>query len=353
MKKNKLRYSLILIAGLKALAFSSDTDTRLSILEAQIAEVSTRTIHGNYGGKTASASPQFLGQNWFFTAGLLWWHASEGGMDYAQLFYGNLGVSSSNSVYNRKLDFKQNLGFRTGIGTTFNHDKWDLYLNFTWFKAENSAASSLHSGRSLTPLAMPSPSSASQVKIHWDLAFYTLDLNLGRHYFVSSKLALHPYVGLKGASIPQHIRTKGKIFAPDSGSLKVKQKNEFWGAGPNLGLEGKWFLAYGVNLFAAGGASLLWGDFDIQHRVRRPLPSESFNLDIHEVVPVAQMQIGIGYETNFHHNIYHISIKACYETQYFWNQNQLPYFSSIPSRFQRYSEDLSLQGLTVNARFDF
>lgn len=351
MKKNRIFYSLVFVSALRALAYGTDMDTRVSLLETRIAEVSTRTVQGNYGAKTASAAPQFLGENWFFTADMLWWHASEGGMDYAQLFKGNPGITSSDSVHNRKLHFKQNFGFRTGIGTTFNHDKWDLYLNFTWFQAENSAASSLHGGTFLTPLAVPPPSPASQVKIHSKLGFYTLDLNLGRPYFLSSMLAIHPFVGVKGASIPQHIHTKGKTL--DSKTFRVKQKNSFLGVGPNFGIEGKWFLDYGIHLFASGGASLLWGDFDVHHRVESPHPSKSFNLDIHEVVPAAQMQLGLGYETNFHRDIYRISVKVCYETQYFWNQNQLPYFSSIPNRFQRYSEDLSLHGLTVNARFDF
>jgi hypothetical protein len=69
---------------------------------------------------------------------------------------------------------------------------------------------------------------------------------------------------------------------------------------------------------------------------------------------MAQLQLGIGYETNIYHDKYRIEISARYENQYWWNQNQLPYFAYFePERFQRYAEDLSFQGLTVDARFDF
>jgi hypothetical protein len=69
---------------------------------------------------------------------------------------------------------------------------------------------------------------------------------------------------------------------------------------------------------------------------------------------MTQMQIGMGYETNIHHNQYRISVNARYEHQYWWQQNQMPYFPLASTyKFRRFSDDLSLQGLTVDVRFDF
>jgi hypothetical protein len=326
-------------------------NTRVSILETQMNEVSTRTVHGNYSAKTATASPPILGENWFFTGNMLWWHVDEGGTDYAQLFYCQSGVSKTDEVQNRRLTFKWDLGFRAGIGKTFDHDKWDLSLNFTWFRAKNSATSSLHKGHFLTPLLPP------DAKIDWDIYFYTLDLNLGRHYFVSPNLAFHPYLGLKSAWISQHVKTSNNLFFPWIGPLKTKQKNGFFGLGPQLGIEGKWFLDYGFHLFTSGGGSLLWGDFDLIYKEKNtPLNPHlcKLDFDIYEVVPMAQFQIGIGYETNIYRDTYRIQISALYENQYWWNQNPLPRFPGFaPQRFNRYSEDLSLQGLTVDVQFDF
>ncbi len=332
-------------------------NARVSVLEAQMSEVCMHSVHGNYGARTASASPPILGENWFFNGEMLWWHVDEGGTDYAQLFYGHPGATPTDPAYNRRLKFKWDFGFRAGIGTTFNHDKWDLFLNFTWFRTKNSAATSLHGGMFIAPL-IPAPLlNASQAKVHWNIHFYTLDLDLGRNYFISPRVAFHPYVGLKTAWISQHVRTSSQVFFPIAESLKTKDRNGFWGIGPQLGVEGKWFLDYGFNLFASGGGSILWGDFDITHKEVSPAlltRREKINLDVHDVAPMAQFQIGIGYETNVYHNTYRIEISARYENQYWWSQNQMPYFAAfLPERFQRYSEDLSLQGLTVDARFDF
>ncbi len=348
---------LLLLPGALAHSDERDVNQRVSHLEAQMLQVSTRTVHGNVGAKTASASPPIHGENWFFNAEALFWHASEGGTDYAQIFQHTPSTSSSNSIHNRRLKFKWDWGFRAGLGTTFHHDQWDLFLNFTWFRADNSAATSLHGGKFISPLAFIPPLSASQVKIHWSLKFYTLDLNLGRFYFISPALALHPYAGLKTAWIPQHIRSSCIIFAPATGELRAKQKNDFWGIGPQIGLDGKWFLDYGFHLFASGGGSLLWGDFDIHQKTTSPTLAAQrnhFRLDTEKVVPMAQFQLGLGFETNLYHNAYRLEISARYETQYWWNQNQLPYFSAFSDkRFQRYSEDLALYGLTVDVRFDF
>jgi hypothetical protein len=339
-------------------ATAADVESRVSILEAQMSEASTRTVHGNYGAKTASASPQILGENWFFTGDMLWWHVDEGGTDYAQVYDNLPGSTPSTPVENRKLNFKWDYGFRAGIGTTFNHDKWDLYLNFTWFRTDNSSATSLHEdGLFIVPLALQTPVEASQAKLHWNIHFYDLALNLGRNFFVSPRLALHPFAGVLTAWISQTKRSSSEIFSPTNDTVTTKDRNDFWGIGPDVGIEGKWFLVSGLNLFGSAGGAVLWGDFDIRHKVfSEKLDSNQFNLnfDTHQVVPMAQLQIGIGYETNIHHDQYHIAVNARYEYQYWWQQNQMPFTNFSPlMRYQRYAEDLSLQGITVDVRFDF
>jgi hypothetical protein len=344
----KIQYALLLATSPLV---AKDLSSQVSALEAKMNEVSTRTSHNNIGAKTASASPQIIGENWVFSGDLLWWHVSEGGTDYAQLFKGD------SLVENRELTFKWNYGFRAAIGKTFLHDKWDLSLNFTWFRADNSSASSLHGGEFLSPLFLTPPLQASQVKIHWSLQFYDFDLNLGRHYFVSSKLAFHPFLGLKTAFIDQHIHSSASVFAPEPAHFHAKDKNDFWGIGPSIGTSGKWFLDYGFHLFGSIAGAVLWGDFDVHHReVNETLDllRASFNLDTHQISPMTQMQLGIGYETNLYHNRYHIAVCCSYESQYWWDQNQLPAFDNFTQkRLHRYSEDLNFQGLTVDVRFDF
>lgn len=346
----------------------SDLDSRISILEAQMNEISTQTAHGNFGAKLPSASPQILGENWFFTADLLWWHVNEGGNDYAIRYKGDV-LDDEHKGLNRKLKFKWDYGFRAGIGKTFQHDRWDLYLNFTWFQAKNSAACSLRNGTDVIALIgspVAEDNTGTQAKIHWGIHFYTLDLNLGRNYFISPKVAFHPFAGIKAAWIDQSQRASSKVniaIPAEVTHIQTKGKNRFWGVGPDLGLESKWFIGNGFNLFGSMAGALLWSDFHVRQKQTNSLDAVglttnslpySGHFDLHTVTAMTQMQIGVGYETNLYHNQYHLAINARYEQQYFWGQNQMPYFPSDTNyKYKRLSEDLSLQGLTVDVRFDF
>jgi len=361
MKKDIALSALLLMAS-SGTAFAG-IDSRVSVLEAQMNEISTRTAHGNIGAKTASASPQILGENWYFTGDMLWWHADEGGTDYAQVAKNGILSAPSSPVKNHKLTFDWDFGFKAGIGKIFAHDKWDLFLNFTWFRTKNSAKTSLEdiplgSQGAITPLLVAGgPIGASHVKAHWKIRYYVLDLDLGRDFFISPKLSVHPYVGLKTAWIDQRARSVSDVFFPSAMTLKSKDRNNFWGIGPSLGFDGKWFLDYGFYFLSSIGGAILWGDFDVHHRESRSAFSHirnNYHLDIHQISPMAQVQLGIGYETNLYHNSYHIAVNVSYENQYWWNQNQIPKFTAFTiERYHRYAEDLSLQGITVDVRFDF
>ncbi|MBS0603839.1 MAG: hypothetical protein JSS60_02245 [Verrucomicrobia bacterium] len=357
--KKEFALSTVVLMTLPAMAaWAVEPDSRVTVLESQMNEISMRTAHGNIGAKTASASPQIQGEYWYFTGDMLWWHADEGGMDYAELWENTPTRAPAVAVDNRRLNFKWDYGFRAGIGKIFAHDKWDLQLNFTWFRAENSSASSLHGQSFLVPLFIaPNFFNASQVKAHWNLHFYTLDLTLGRNFFVSPKLSFHPYAGVKTAWIDQSARSSAKIFSPAASRLKSKDRNDFWGIGPSAGFEGRWFLDYGLHLIGSAGGAILWGDFDVRHKEKNVSTGgviNDFDLDLHQVSPMVQTQIGIGYETNLYHNSYHLCVNVLYENQYWWGQNQMPNFSSfLFERFRRFNEDLSLQGITVDVRFDF
>lgn len=273
------------------------------------------------------------------------------GTDIAQSFQGIPGSVPENTVRNHRLAFEWDLGFRCGIGTVFESNKWDLSADFTWFRTHHSKTATSAGGQFLIPLNAIPPLFASFVKTDWKIHFYTLDLKLGQSYFISPKLSFHPCAGIQSAWISQHIHTKSALIPPFAGQLNIRGENGFFGIGPLLSMQGKWFIASGLHFLAEGAGSLLWGAFTVR---QGQTGSSHLHLDTHQVVPAAQLKLGIGYETNIYHNKYRIACSAAFENQYFWNQNQLPRFSFFPfERFERFSEDLSLQGLTVNATFDF
>ena len=196
--------------------------------------------------------------------------------------------------------------------------------------------------------------SFSKADAHWHVDFYDLDLVLGRNYFVSRYLALHPYFGLTSAWIQQHRHVR---FEEPSGDLmKLRSKNNFWGIGPRLGIDSQFYLGRNFSLYGNFSGALLWGDFHVREKESFPLDDlEIYNLrdNLHRMVSTVGFGLGIAYETNFNHDANHFMVKAGYEGQYWWRQNQLPIFNAFALNFTRQSEDMSMQGLTVDFRLDF
>lgn len=326
---------------------------RIAQLESDMNQIRGQTALGNYGAKTASATPQIDGYGLFLTADFLWWKLYEGGTEYA--------LKNENSPFNpnsikgpiKHLNFDWEPGYKVGLGYLFDHDGWDLYLDFTSFKTHaHSSASSDIDG--LFPLMGIETNGFAKAKAHWHVDFYDLNLVLGKSYFVSKYLALRPHFGLTSAWIQQHRHARFKNL-PIS-SLKLRGKNNFWGIGPRLGVDSQFYLGRHFSLYGDIAGALLWGHFHVKEKERDiATGSEIYDLHdhLHRMVATVGFSLGLSFETNFFDDSSHFMIKAGYEGQYWWRQNQWPIFNSFAVDFTRQSEDLNLQGLTVDFRLDF
>lgn len=330
----------------------ADVEARIGRLETDMKKVRGETAYGNYGAKTPSAASQIDGYGLFITADFLWWKLYEGGTDY--VFVDKKAPAVTPNIGPMKhFNFEWQPGFKVGVGYLFEHDGWDAYADFTYFKTEAS-----HSFESdvlrFYPLFGQESFPLFDLHAHWHVDFYDINLVLGRNFFVSKYLSLRPFFGLATAWIDQHRRFSGhRIF---DNLIVLKGKNDFWGIGPRLGLDAQFFFCENFSLFGNFFGDLLWGDFHVKEfEDNKTSDFEFYNLryNLHRMVPAIGFGLGAAYETNLNGDRYHFMIKAGYENQYWWRQNQLPIFDSLSTAFERWSEDLSLQGLTVEFRLDF
>jgi hypothetical protein len=344
---------LLPLAAIVAQGYCAESiDDRVSKLETDMKIVRTGTAFGNYGAKTASANPQNDGYGFFITGDFLWWKLYEGGDEYAIE-----RRTPSKSAINGKvetLNFKWEPGFKVGAGYDMEHDGWDIFFNFTYYTTR--ADTTKHTGEKddlITILGL-SDTLASEAKARWHVHFYDLDATIGRNFFVSKSLALHPSVGITSAWISQKSHVD---YTLPSSHLIAKSRNDFWGIGPRLGLNTRFYLGKNFSVYGDAAAALLWGDFTIKETEFEAVPFIAFDStkgkDLHRIAPTLGFCLGLAYETNFYQDRYHILIKLGYETQYWWRQNQLPHPYVFSFSYDRYSEDLSLLGLTLDVRFDF
>jgi len=292
----------------------------------------------------------------YATGEWLFWKTRQGGMEYAVARSSNTPGVFTDAV-TQKIEFDWESGFRAGLGVHLPQDGWDLFVDYTRFCADHTA----QAGGSLFPLLafqgqFPA-ADVSHAEAHWKISFQTLDLEIGRAYFLSKTLSLRPHIGLKGAWIDQdaHVHYSGGAIAAGQ-VYHLKFDNDFKGGGVRLGVDSNWLFGGGFSLFGNLSTALLAGFFDLEQTQVQIADTKVIDLDsdLHQVSPMLQLILGAAWDKNFQKGRYHFGLSAGFESQYWWQQNQLEHFTADTQPiFVRQNDPLSFYGLTLQARFDF
>ena len=261
-----------------------------------------------------------------------------------------------------------------GLGTDFCHDGWDLYAEYTWF---NSTTDKHISGFAVdsTPLGAVSlvdgywnvngdftlgsiAYTSSSAK--WRVNMNVVDLEIGRNFYVSPRLMLRPFYGLKGAWNKQHmnvnfdgVHVSAPVPAPAELATTNKIKN--WGIGVRGGMDASWHFTRSFSLIGDMAFTALWEQFKV---TRYDTMAESgvvgsvvdLKEGLYVVKPIIEWMLGLKWETGLSCDTYHLAISAAWEEQVWFGQNK---FLRIPGSAPTTGDDLTFQGLTVDVRFDF
>lgn len=320
-----------------------------------------------------SARPE-SDNGWYVFADALYWHADVGNTDWSAKLPTDAGNPTQKTGTVHHLDFKWSWGFKVGIGVNMDHDMWDSNLYYTWFHTENSnSIGPTETQQDVVTWVPPGFSQLNSASHNWSIHFSMFDWELGRWYYVSKNLALRPHVGVKGGWINQERKTKASRTQDQQGALVTTHldaqiKNNFWGVGPSIGLNTMWVLGnagsnmdHRFSLFGDAAGSLMYGHFDnndsfLLSSASSPTTSrfKYDNLSRNLAVAMLQGVMGLSWDTAFNRGRNHFMMKVGYEFQYWFRQNQFLYsFDFAEKSSMRYSDDLALQGLTVDFRFDF
>jgi len=378
--------ALGLTLGLSALHAQDDQGSSVQTLQQQINDLK-KQVAGLQKKKNApqylsSARPQIDGGcNLFVTADFLYWTAQENGLDY--LFKTSLvAFGSLTSPVHGDVDsphFEWDPGFRIGLGWNMGHDAWDLYFDWTRFhtnaKEKSHADNKVLYANFADTLAAINPFEKASAHTHVNVDW--LDLELGKAFYATRYLTLRPHVGLRNAWVDQDFRFRYKNQITPLGLSagvkdKVRVKNDFWGLGIRTGLDTQWELGAGFSILGDFALALLYGDFDLHRRFKGPaivtagggtfiVPLESHqDKDLNLARFIADFDLGVQWDYMFAHDRFHVSLSAAWEQHMFFGQNQIFNFYDTPSssstahgKLVSSNGDLTLQGLTISARFDF
>jgi hypothetical protein len=281
------------------------------------------------------------------------------------------------------MDFNYKPGFKVGFTGYFDYDNWDTHVEYTWFHTTNSnstAVSAVASApQSVLPMwgvpGLPVTDAAaaffySSANASWKMNMDLIDWDLGRWYYVGTKLTFRPNFGVRAAFIRQRYDVDYVAAAPFAvgdqtaqRNVSVAAKSGSWGVGVKTGLDTSWMIGQGFRVFGNGEADILFTRYTSLGTkatgVTPPsttLASAVVNQDNHNTVRThLDLQLGFGWGTYWDCNNWYTDIMLGYEFQVFFDQNMFRHFDSSVMRANSILpvSNLYTQGLTVQFALTF
>jgi hypothetical protein len=302
------------------------------------------------------------GYNFFLTADFLWWRAQEDGLYFGQEgFEGTTTKNPPNGSKNfngklAKISPSWEPGFKIGLGGNMPYDKWDIFLEWTWFQT-NTSQCEHHEVLALWGHQDVSKSNvAKKAEGHWKLELNIVDLELGRDCWIGRHLSLRPFFGLRGAWIDQIFKIHYDFDTDPVLSTKIHSKSDFAAGGLRGGFDLRYNLFRGWSIYGQGAFSMLYGQFTCDFRERENDSSiAKSDDDYRQGIPAAEMAVGVRWDTYVHHNRYHFALTAAWEQNLWFDVNQMNHFlhQLHEGSMVKGTGNLTTQGGTFSARFDF
>ncbi len=292
----------------------------------------------------------------YLTGEWLYWRTRQGGMEYAVERSSTTPGVFTDAV-SQKLNFEWQSGFRVGLGVHLPRDGWDVYVNYTDFRPEHSSRASGSVFPMLIYQGQFPVANVTEAHAHWQIEFQTLDMEIGRSYYIARTLTFRPNIGVRGAWIDQHahFHYKGGDI-PDGQEYKVSEKNDYKGVGIRAGINTNWQFGGGFSLNGDVFAALIVGHFAMSQDQKQLDDVKVIDLDsnLKLLSPTAQLFLGLSWDRNFYRDRCHFGLTFGFESQYWWRQNQMERFtdSSLPI-YVRTDDDLAFYGINLKARIDF
>lgn len=330
----------------------------------------------------------------FANVEFLYWYATESHLSYGlesviqlQDQFGGILVQAPQKY--KFIDSKWDPGFRVGLGWNSECDGWDLYLNYSWLR--NSVRN-----KASTPITGMSPgendrlltnpwvngsfiNSFSSIAAKWRFQWNSIDLEIGRKYWLSSCFNLRPYGGLRGAWWKTNFQTTS-IYEFNDTVFEIdysdKFQNKTWGVGFLGGLQPTWYFCCNFALYSNFDFALIWGEQEESKKERYVSTGavvQSTNTDFtnsssgrfSQMTPIFDLGIGLRWEDTWCCDRYRTTLDLGWEHHIYLDQNEryktidqsfTTTTTPVQQKFGSYigeSGNIGFGGLVLRARFDF
>lgn len=291
------------------------------------------------------------------SADALLWQLQEDGLTYAvETTAAGLPVGADG------VKQKYNWGFRVGLDWTIPHDNWDIAATWTHLISNRHGNSTAAAGNLLVKTqgyadAATVGYTAASAKYHNRLD--QICLNMGREFFISKWVTLRPFFGLRADWLRQRLRTSygSSAAAISAGGLlplnqSTNQNNKWWGIGIESGLNTQWSFCGGFSIYGNIATAIEYGLQKLALSESGAV-TDSFSRSYHICRPVLDLQLGLGYDYDFCEDAYHFGLKLGWENHVYFNQSRFLSYNTVNYSDTSHGGDLTYQGWTLHACFDF
>jgi len=382
----------------------------------------------------------------FLNGEFLYWYARESNLSYAAKIQSEGFPLKFQSDVEETIIFspqtyeylstKWDPGFRVGVGYNSACDGWDYFLHWTYFSNKKSNSTSVSPDYSLdfefseesfsdpfladnqeffllNPWINASfhglafgdfstifPGAVNQgsivtfdkIKTKWQLNYHSIDLEIGRKYWLSKCFNLRPYAGLRGARTKTTFGTKSfrnntVDFSGNITDLALNFNDRFktqnWGAGFLGGLQPTWYFCRNFALYSNLDVALLWGEYENKkqenyqitlllpdgQQIITPIPRMQSKGKFFQMNAILDLAIGLRWEeywccdqyrstfdVGWEHHIWFDHDHRIKTSDFMQGQVITDFPTKIAKGFRTYDEvtsNLSYGGLVVRLRFDF
>lgn len=301
-------------------------------------------------------------------ASFLYWEAFQDGMSPASVrptF--NAGGFPTLTGAIAAPHFSYQPGFKVGLGFNTNYDDWTGWLEYTWFHQRVTGSSSPPQTIAQEPGSWEVSHwfgtldgfgvAGEPIETSWTMNLDLVDAMLKRPYYQGTQLTISPYAGLRTLFLRQ--RYVIDLLEPTGAAFSINQSHSA-AIGPHLGVTGHWFLAKGFRFEGQAAGSLLYTHYSkisaryfSRDSTNLSLPLYGAVYNVNKVRPVAELGLGLGWGTYLSSQRYFFDLSLRYDFMYMWKQNVMRHMLSSFEGNDNDTGDLTLNGLTLTAAFDF
>jgi hypothetical protein len=296
----------------------------------------------------------------YISADFLYWRAENHGFSYA--YQVETETPNVGQVVRVSPEWKP--AFRVGLGWNTNHDFWDILLNYTWYK--NNSQSTATNALGFIPLWPVSTATVGQYEKVTGTTRFMMnmgDFEMGRMVYLTKTVAVRPHLGVRGGTLHQRFSSSfTDRLAGANDAETFKGKNNYWGVGPRAGFNGELHMSQGFSVLGKVAGALLYGKNKVSSLTSELVvdateytTERQYTENFYQLVPNMQLSLGLQWQTCFWCESMFFKMSAAWETNYWWEQFNLPsglagFNAPLPTVG---NQPLTMEGLTLNFEWDF